>query len=486
MQRRGSVKRNLGYQTIYQILISVLPLITAPYLARTLGASQQGVYSYTASIAKYFILFAMLGISNHGTRSISEAGDDEKLRSRTFSNIYVIQFTSSLVVSGLYVLYLRFFCKDNITVSAIQGALIVACIFDLNWFFAGIEYFKATVIRNCIVRVIVVILILLLVKKPEDLWIYAILMCLSTLISNLVLWPMMPRFIKFQKPKKEEALKNIKPIMVLFVPLMAMTIYHVMDSTMLGFLSDYTNTGYYYNADKVINVPLGIISGFSTVLLPRMTAVSKNSSDDYFNKAFINCIEGVVLSSVAMSVGIAAVSYEFTPLFFGKGFDACIALIIGLAPVMILKSVSSVVRFEYLVPKKMEKSQIMPVYAGAIANLIANWLFIPRYGAFGAVLGTIIAEGVACALLLFSIREYIKLTALLKRSWQYLLFGAVMFIGVRWIAGFLPFGNFLKVCIEIVCGGIIYVLLCFIYKKLAKDDTVLNSIFDGLNKIKIR
>ena len=61
-----------------------------------------------------------------------------------------------------------------------------------------------------------------------------------------------------------------------------MSIYHIMDKTMLGIISDYENSGYYYSADKIINIPMGIISGFSTVILPRFSSlVSENRMNEY-------------------------------------------------------------------------------------------------------------------------------------------------------------------------------------------------------------
>lgn len=57
-------KRNLGYQTLYQVIMTALPIVTAPYLARVLGANQLGIYSYTLSVANYFVLFSLLGIEN--------------------------------------------------------------------------------------------------------------------------------------------------------------------------------------------------------------------------------------------------------------------------------------------------------------------------------------------------------------------------------------------------------------------------------------
>ena len=69
----SSIKKNLGLQTAYQVLSACMPLITAPYLARKLGAEQLGVFSYTTSVVMYFTLIAMLGTVNYGTRSIASA-----------------------------------------------------------------------------------------------------------------------------------------------------------------------------------------------------------------------------------------------------------------------------------------------------------------------------------------------------------------------------------------------------------------------------
>ena len=71
-----SLKRNFIYNVVYQMLLIILPLITAPYIARTLGAEGVGIYSYTYSVAQYFLLFAMLRISNHINLSIATILDN--------------------------------------------------------------------------------------------------------------------------------------------------------------------------------------------------------------------------------------------------------------------------------------------------------------------------------------------------------------------------------------------------------------------------
>ena len=165
-----------------------------------------------------------------------------------------------------------------------------------------------------------------MVKKPSDLWVYTIIMAGSTFLSNAILWFFASKEIDvkaFKKVSKQEVIKHIKPNLVLFVPLMAMSVYHIMDKTMLGVLSTYKQVGYYYNADKIINIPIGILTGVGTVMLPRMTALNKEGKLKEAKKLFLLSIELIVIVSVAMACGISAISKEFTPFFFGQGNDAC-------------------------------------------------------------------------------------------------------------------------------------------------------------------
>ena len=143
MSEKKSIKRNLGFQTLYQILITCLPLITSPYLSRVLGASQLGVYSYTASVMSYFALFAMLGTSNHGTRSIASCGDDRKKRSDVFWNIYCMQACTAAVCTLAYAVYVLFIVTENKLITSIQTIYVFSCIININWLFFGVENFKA-------------------------------------------------------------------------------------------------------------------------------------------------------------------------------------------------------------------------------------------------------------------------------------------------------------------------------------------------------
>ena len=333
---------------------------------------------------------------------------------------------------------------------------------DINWFFFGIDEFKITVTKNTIIKLLTFVAIFIFVKDKSDIWKYVIIMAGGTLLSVVVLWPFLIKKIGFYLPTRQEICEHIKPNILLFIPLLGLSVYHIMDKTMLGLLSTYKQVGYYYNADKIINIPIGILIGIGTVMLPRMTALNSNGLINEAKKLFLLSIELIVAVSSAMACGIFAISVEFTPLFFGSGYDECIRVIMMLSPILVIKGLSLVVRMQYLIPNQKEKIW------GAGINLIVNLLLIVRLGALGAAIGTMAAELVSCFWQYKKINKYISCSSVIYKSMVYVLFGVVMIIVVRIVARIFC-GGIVALVFEILTGVVVYSLLCIGYWKLTKN-----------------
>ena len=182
------LKQNLLYSVSYQILAIILPLITAPYLSRVLGPDKLGEYSFTHSVANYFMLMAMLGIQAHGNRSVAAVKDDLKKRSEIFWHIYAIQAATNLVAICLYCAYVTLWSGASSQIFWLQSFYVISGLLDISWLFFGMEQFKITVSRNACIRAATTALIFLLVKRQEDLWKYTLIFSLSSLFSQLYLW----------------------------------------------------------------------------------------------------------------------------------------------------------------------------------------------------------------------------------------------------------------------------------------------------------
>lgn len=473
----NSIKKNIGLQTAFQILNTCLPLITAPYLSRVLGATSLGIYSFTSSIVLYFTLFAMLGTVNYGTRTIAiKKGNKEEL-SRNFWGIFSLQVIVTAFCLVAYVFYMIKICQDNYTIAWLQGITVISCFFDVSWLFFGIENFKFTVVRSMEIKILTVVSILFWVKSPEDLWLYTLIMSIGTLANQIVLWAYVPRYVSIVKISMKDIFSHIKPNIVLFIPLLAMSVYHIMDKTMLGILSSYEQCGYYYNADKLINIPLCVINGVGTVMLPRMTALYNYGKREEANSLFMVSLEGIALVSIAMGCGIAAIAEEFIPFFFGKGYDTCIRLTMVLSPVLVIKGLTNTIRTQYLVPLKKEKYYINSVLSGAATNLVFNFVLIPRLGAMGAVLGTIFAELVACLIQFCVIAKEFYFRKYIQNCMLYILSGIIMFFVVRILSMF-QLGLMFKLILEITVGVIVYVGLTGFWVYITKSQ-IYDEIFSG-------
>lgn len=480
-----SLKKNFVYNIVYQILIIILPLITAPYIARVLGAENVGIYSYTYSIAYYFSIFAMLGISNHGNRMIASTKKNRDKMSVTFWSIYAVQFFTFVISIIAYVIYLATFAKDNKLILIIQTIYIISGMFDISWLFFGLEKFKITVTRNIIIKFLTVISIFLFVKTKNDLVQYTFIMVLGTLLSQIYLWKYVGKEVNSIKIDMNIIRENIKPILILFIPVLSFSIYKVMDKIMLGNMASYEQVGYYNNAEKITNIPMGIITALGAVMLPRMSTLIAEGENKKTEKYIIMSIKLVTVLASAIAFGLMGISDVFSPVFFGEDFSACAPIIILLSITVFFISWANVVRTQFLIPNHYDKIYIFSTIIGAIVNLVLNLIFIPKYQAMGAAIGTIAAEFTLMFIQAFSIRKDINIFKVMFRYLSFIILGLTMMLAVQTIGKLM--GTSIKTLIvQIASGIVIYSIGALILLKI-KNDELYQNISDTIFKmIKIK
>ena len=464
-----SLQKNFLYNVLYQILLVILPLITAPYISRTLGATAVGVYSYTYSVAYYFLLIAMLGIGNHGNRSIAAVRDDRKKLNKTFSSIYSLQVITFSIAILAYAIYLVLFVKDNRLIVLLQLIYVTSGLFDIGWLFFGLEQFKLTVARNTLIKISTVVLMFVFVHKPSDLWKYTLIMSAGTLFSQAYLWLYVKKYVSFEKCSVKEITSNIKPVLILFIPVLAYSIYKVMDKIMLGNMSSYDQVGFYNNAEKIINIPMGIITALGTVMLPRMSNIVANGDkkrvDDYIRIS----AKLVTLLSSAIAFGLMGVSSVLAPVFFGDEFIACGEIIRLLSVTVFFIAWANVIRTQYLIPNKRDSIYLTSTMVGAILNLIINWMLIPKYQANGAAFGTIVAEFSVMLVQMVAVKNELPMRKYIMSYSPILIIGLIMAVLVDRI-GIKLRVSVSTLAIQILAGGFFFCIATFAYLWISNDE----------------
>ena len=477
----ANLRNNFIYQTLYQLLATAIPLITSPYLSRVLGAEQLGVYSYISTVANYFTVLASLGIGTHATRYIAACSSEE--RDIAYREIRCLQIFLSSIMSLAYVLFVALTVTEHCTIYYIQVIWIIATGIDVTWYFGGLQEFKITVTRNLIIKIITILGIFTLVKSKEDVAIYALMLTLGTLGSNAYLIIMAHTRVKKCKIRLKGVLKHLKPAALLFVPFLGMTVYHQMDKVMLGSIGTYSDVGLYYNADKIVNILIGIITGFGTVSMPRVTQLLVNGDMKEYEMLLKKSVSLIMFICSACVFGISAVSSVFVPLFFGEEFVGAIPLVSILSFVMYFKAGSTIARSEYLIPMGFNKIYIYSTFLGALVNLVANYLFITRYGALGAAYGTMAAEAFVTIYQFHYMNKSIDIFNIIASNWIYVCGGLIMYAIVRLVPYLIDGPIVITLLIQIAVGGIIFFAFCIVVWNITKDKIVWPIVRGYLRKV---
>ena len=457
-----SIVKNYLYNLIYQILILILPLVTASYLARVLGATGNGIYSYTYTIVNYFVLFGSLGISLYGQREIAYVQDDKTKMKKIFIELVTFRFITIFIASIIY--YFAFMRTGNYSVYyRILFFYLIAAAFDISWFFQGIEDFKKTVIRNVVVRLTSVALIFIVVKQESDLSKYLAIYAFADLIGNISLWFYLPKYFKGVKVQNIDLVKQIPLIVLLFIPQITNKIYNMLDTTMLGkIIENKAETGYYEQSQKIIRVLLTVVTSLGTVMVPRMASMFANGEKEKINEYMKKSFNFTYLLSFPIMLGLIAISKDFVPWFFGPGYNKVILLMNIITPILLLMGLANILGTQYLLPTKRQKEFTIYVVAGIIVNFILNYIMIKLWQSVGACIATVISQIVVDGIQIYYVKDEINMKKMFKLCYKYVFASVIMFAFCLLVQ--LMMSGIISVVVQIIVGVIVYFGILILYK----------------------
>lgn len=457
-----STRKNTLYNVAYRVFSVLLPLVTAPYLSRVVGSEGVGLYSYAWNISHVFVLVGMLGLESYGVRAIARVKEDPDALCRTFSEIWRMQLTVSFGALLCWLVYVFCFAGQEQTIALHLTMMSVSCLVNLDWCLMGLDQFKPIALKNTFIKLLAAAAVFAFIRSGDDLWIYGFAWSLATLVGCLSCLPGLKGKIRLVPVTWRSAMAHLKPCAVLFVSVLAISIFRSMDKVMVGGLSSMEQNGYYENAEKIVYCLSGFITAIGTVMLPKASAMVKRGELDRLRTHLDTSMQVVMCMVCAMSFGLAAVAQDFAPLFFGTEFTYSGTLMIPLGFTLIGMGFANVVRTQWILPQGKDHIFVTSVVAGAVLNLILNALLIPSMGAAGAIVGTVAAEFTLPVVHWLYLRKELPHGGLLRHALTYAGIGALMLAVVRLAAAVLPLGGWLGLAVQVVVGGAVYVGACLL------------------------
>ncbi len=501
--QKPSVKKNYFYNLAYQIFLLIIPLATTPYISRVLLPEGVGKYSFSYSLITYFTIFASLGFGYYAQREIAKHQSDLSSQTKDFWEICIcriIPCSISLIVN-IFLCIFSVYGDYNILMW-ILNINIVAVLFDVAFYYQGNEKFKSIILRNFFIKALALAAVFIFIKSSSDLWIYTLINSLSLLMSTLSMWFPLRKLLVPVKLNTLKPLSHLKGTLILFLPTIAVSIYTILDKTLIGLLITDTYTyideygvetikkysdlenGFYEQSEKIVKIIMTFITAIGIVMIPRNSnEIAKGNIDKVINNIY-KTSNFVLIAGVPMVLGLIIVSDFFVPWFFGDGYEKCSILLKILSPLIFIIGLSNVFGLQFLIPMGRDKQFTIALVVGSITNIILNVIFIKIWWSIGASIATIVAEIFVTATMSFMIRKEVNIFKILVNGWKYYISGAGMFTVLFFVSRFFT-PSILSTFLLVIIGIFVYVLSLL----LLKDKTfilVLIYIFKRIKMIFVR
>ena len=408
---RKSLVKNSIYNIFYKIVSVLYPLVAVTYVSHILEAQRMGMVSYAQNIVSYFVVFAALGIPTYGIRETAKRLNDRQEYSNLFFELILINTASTTIALAAYgalILKVDLFRK-NLYLYVIAGLQIALNYANVDWFYQGLEEYKYISIRSIIVKLCSLIALPLLIHSKDDYINYALIFCLAIAGNNIFNILHIRKYIV--KPSvKIHISKHLKPIFTLLIVSIAVEIYSMIDTTMLGVICGDTAVGCYSNAMKLTRMVNTTTAAIGAVLFPRLSFVYEKGKMQEFNDLVNKGIKVMLVFAIPASVGLIVLGEEIVRVLFGYTFMEAVPTLRVLALMVPVVVCNTIMGGQVLVTSNMERRYVLTVCIASCVNIVLNLMLIPKYGMRGAALASLVSECLDLILYAYFSHEIVRLT----------------------------------------------------------------------------
>lgn len=457
-----NLAKNFFYQSIFQLTKILIPIITVPIVSKALGPQGIGMYNYSFSIAQYFVLLGGLGVSLYGNREIALKWHKKEDISKTFWEIFIFKAVITLIALFLYFILIIFI--DNKEFFLVQSIIILSVLFDISWFFMGIEDFKKTSMINLVVQIITFICILLFVKTTNDAIVYTFIQAAGMLLSQVFVWLFVKEYIHLEKISLRKSMAHIKGSIEYFIPQVAIMFYTNINKTILGIFLGSAAVGYFSNSLQLNNVFITVITTIDIVLLPHMSGLFAKNNISKIVDLMKNTLHLQLFFSIPIMFGILTVYDKLIPWFFGEKFVFINKVVPFFSILIVIIPLGMAISRQYLMPVGKVREYNKSVLVGAVINILLNLLLLPTIGFFGVVIANIAAE---IFVTLIRTRSFLKDTSFkfnIKKIIVFILSAVIMCLVARYITKNMS-ATVITNLIQLVIAVPIYFLLTALLKQ---------------------
>ena len=345
-----------------------LGLIVAPYETRVLDTQGYGILGAASAVMVYFQLFIDFGFLLSGNQAVALNREDTGKLSSIFTAITI----SKLLLTALSAVGLVVLCsvlsvwQNRLSFYALCFAYTAMNSLIPDYLYRGLERMSAITVRTVCIKAFFTLGIVLLVKRPGDLWKIPVINIVGNGLAALYSFhDVKARFgIRFVRVSGREVMDTMKASSVFFYSRIATTAYSAMNTILLDVISGTgAPTAFYTSADKLITTGKSALSPISDSLYPYMVK----------NKDF-RLVKKVLLILEPLIIVFCAVFFVFAePLcafIFGPDYAPAGQVLRAMLPVGVVILPSYICGFPMMSAMGISKHANFSVIFGSVLHII--------------------------------------------------------------------------------------------------------------------
>lgn len=399
-KQKKSLLINASLNGLQSVLNLIFPLITFPYISRILSVQGMGIYNFSNTYVGYFGMISSLGIATYAVREGAKYRNDRNTISLFSSQVFTINVVSTVV--AYICLFVSLIIFKNLTnyVSCILifSLQILFNTLGINWVYTIYEDYSYITTRNIVFKIISIILLFILVKKPTDYLVYAGITVFASVGSNILNFIHAKSLVTIKLVKKANWKLHFKPIMIIFASTLAVNLYVFSDNLILGILKNDYAVGIYGVSVKIYTVAQGLLTAVLTVTIPRLAMLFGKKMKREYHKVLSQVIDTLLVFSLPTAIGLMIMSKEVVLIIAGKKYIPSISSLQIMAMAIVFSIFSWIFSDCVLIPAKREKLLLRGTIITAVFNIVLNLCLIPFWSYNAAAVTTVCSEFLAMIL----------------------------------------------------------------------------------------
>lgn len=394
----ASLKKNIISLIFLQGSNYIIPLLTLPYLSRTLGVDGFGSYGLTLAIAQYFLIFTDFGFNLTASKKIAENQADKKYISTVFWETIIAK--SLLCACSMFIMLLLVLLPTSEIVSKdllFTYLMVLGTTAMPLWFFQGIEDLSKVTVFSVTSKLLTLPLFYIFVNSELDVGsavlIQSSINMTSAIIGCFIIYKY--QYVQWLRPSVGRVLETIKQSWGVFVATITISVYTLSSSIIISITSDISEVSLFTAGDRIKSAILSFFLVLGNAFFPRVNKLYKFQPAHAYR-----FLRKIIIYQSGLGILIGAtffVGADWLSVFiYGEDFQGVAPIFMVFSPLFFLVLTSTVFGNYILLPLGYRKEYVALPMLSASIHIPLCFLLSMHYGALGGALSILVVETVTC------------------------------------------------------------------------------------------